>query len=67
MMIQEGPENTSIGTRHPRPSSQHKGNSFVTEGQRAGNKRQRQETEEEGGGREGCLCIEKSSAWPIGK
>ena len=34
----------------PRPSSQHKGDLFAPEGQRAGNKRQRQEIKGEGVG-----------------
>ena len=34
----------------PRPSSQHKGGLFAPEGQRAGNKRQRQEVRDEGEG-----------------
>ena len=34
--------------RTPRPSSQHKRVLFATEGHRAGNKRQRQETEDKG-------------------
>jgi hypothetical protein len=63
----------------PRPSSQHKGGLFAPEGQRVGNKRQRQEIEDEAegkGGRrgicpgvetKGCLWIEKGQMWPIEK
>lgn len=41
-----------IGSGPPRPNSQHKGDPSVPEGQRIGNKRQRQETEEEEEGKE---------------
>jgi hypothetical protein len=45
------------------PSSQHKGGLFAPEGQRAGNKRQRQETEDKGKG-EGNRGVGK--AWLLG-
>lgn len=42
------PEMTIISTRHPRPSFQHRGDIFTPEGQKAGNKRQTQKTEDNG-------------------
>lgn len=42
------PEMTIISTRHPRPSFQHRGDLFTPEGQKAGNKRQTQKTEDNG-------------------
>ena len=47
----EGTLNSAQDT--PRPSSQHKGDLFAPEGQRAGNKRQTQEIEDEGEGNKG--------------
>jgi len=83
MLGRRGPEETGFAQDTPRPSSQHKGNLFVPEGQRAGNKRQRQEIEDEGEGgrsqgRQGrnfcpgcgakyCLWIERKQTWPTGK
>ena len=60
-------------------SSQHKGDVFAPEGQRAGNKRQREEIEGEGEGKknkgegEGIFFapegqrLERRQLWPIGK
>ena len=39
-----------VWAQDPKTSSQHKGDLFAPEGQRAGNKRQRQELEDEGEG-----------------
>ena len=43
-----GGERKSRGSGPPRPSSQHKGDAFAPERQRAGSKRHGQETKEEG-------------------
>lgn len=62
----------------PEPSSEHKGDSFAPEGQRARNKRQgrekgegaRQRREGYWSQREGtndCLWIDRRQTWPIGK
>jgi hypothetical protein len=39
---------TGIGSKPPRPSSQHKEDLFALEGQRSGNKRLREEVEDQG-------------------
>jgi hypothetical protein len=66
----EGPESAQDT---PRPSSQHKGGLFAPERQRAGNKRQRLETEDKGqekkkkeqvkGGRDVCPRGAKDCLW----
>jgi hypothetical protein len=74
----KGPDSAQ-GTSRPR--SLHKGDLFAPEGQRAGNNRQRQETEDEGekkmnkggrrasfsGGTKNCFWIERMHMWLIGK
>jgi hypothetical protein len=70
----------SIGSGHARPRSQHKGDLFAPERQRAGDERQRQEAgdEREGERSKGeeqgilvhkgdCLWIKRRQMWPIGK
>lgn len=74
----EGPD-LAQGT--PIPSSQHKGELFVPEGQRAWNNRQRQDTEDKGakkrnkggrrdifpGGTKDCFWMERTQMWLVGK
>ena len=57
-------ERYRLRTPPPKPSSQHKGDVFAPEGQRSGNKRQRQEMEDEEGNK-GKKIGERDKGLPL--